>query len=133
VEIEGDVKKGEKETASSALTARIIEGIIKVHKTLGPGFLESIYRNALVLELISKGIKVEPEKEVNIYYEGRPVGRHRLDILVKDQVVRELKTVEKLTAAHYAQIRSYLKAAGLNVGLLVNFASERADFRRVEP
>mgnify|MGYP000049957953 CR=1 FL=1 len=126
------MNNGQKEAASNALTERIIQGIVKVHRTLGPGFLESIYRNALVLELIGKGLKVESEKEVTVYYEGRPVGTHRLDILVEGKVVLELKTVEQLTAAHYAQIRSYLKATGLNVGLLVNFAKQRSDFRRVE-
>ena len=128
----GEVRKGRQQTVPETLTERIIEGIIRVHSTLGPGFLEGVYRNALVLEFVDKGLKVEPEKTTNVYYKGRPVGTHRLDMLVEGQVVVELKTVEKLTAAHYAQIRSYLKAAGLTGGLLVNFATEKADFRRVE-
>ena len=67
-----------------------------------------------------------------VVYEGEEVGRHRLDLLVDTRLILELKTVEDLAKAHYAQVRSYLKATGLSVALLVNFAKERADFRRIE-
>lgn len=114
------------------LTEKIIQCIIKVHQTLGPGFLESVYRRAMLIELIKQKLRVETEKEIVIYYEGEEIGRHRLDILVEGRVIVELKTVEELSKAHYAQVRSYLKATGLNVCILVNFAKEKADFRRVE-
>jgi len=114
------------------LTETIIQCIIKVHQTLGPGFKESVYRNALLIELRKNDLSTETEKEVVIYYEGQEVGRHRLDIKVEEKVVIELKTVEDLSKAHYAQVRSYLKATRLPVGILVNFASEKADFRRIE-
>jgi len=114
------------------LTETIIECVIQVHKQLGPGFLESIYRRALVIELRAHGLRVETEKEVVITYEGHDVGRHRLDVLVEGQRVVELKTVEDLSKAHYAQVRSYLRATRLNVGLLVNFATLIADYRRIE-
>lgn len=114
------------------LTSKIIECIIAVHPTLGPGFLESIYRNALLLELRHKGLYVETEKELQVLYLGTMVGTHRLDLLVENEVVLELKTVEELGKAHYAQIRSYMKAAKLRKGLLVNFAGDMADFRRIE-
>ena len=115
-----------------ALTRSIIACIVKVHRVLGPGFLESVYRRSLVIELRKSGLKVESEKEVTILYEGEEVGRHRLDLVVDDCVILELKTVEDLGRAHYAQVRSYLKATGLQVALLVNFSLERSDFRRVE-
>jgi GxxExxY protein len=114
------------------LTETIIECIIKVHQTLGPGFKESVYRNALLIELRKHDLSAETEKEVVIYYEGQEVGRHRLDIVVEKKAIIELKTVEDLSKAHYAQARSYLKATHLPVGILVNFASEKADFRRIE-
>ena len=114
-----------------SITERTIGCIIRVHHALGPGFLESIYRNALLLELEKEGLRAEQEKEVQVYYDGVEVGRHRLDILVEDVLVLELKTVEQLSRAHYSQIRSYLKATNLTNGLLVNFASAKADFRRV--
>ena len=114
------------------LTEVVIQCVIQVHKKLGPGFLESIYRKALVVELRSHGLRVETEKEVVITYEGQEVGRHRLDIVVAGERIVELKTVEDLSKAHYAQVRSYLKATGLNVALLVNFATPMADYRRIE-
>src|SRR6266849_8753553 len=97
------------------LTAVIIQAIIKVHQVLGPGFLESVYHNALVMELQSRNLAVDTEKKIKIYYEGEEVGLHRLDIVVGNKVIVELKTVEELSKAHYAQVRSYLKAANLNV------------------
>ena len=114
------------------LTERIISAIIQVHQELGPGFLENVYRNALMIELKRQGLEAESEKEIVVYYTGQEVGRHRLDILIEDRIVLELKTVEKLGKAHYAQIRSYLKASGCKTGLLVNFSEEKADFRRVD-
>ena len=114
------------------LTEKIIQCIIKVHKELGPGFLEKVYRRSLLVELKFAGLNVETEKEITILYRNTKVGEHRLDLIVNGIVVIELKTVESLSKAHYAQIRSYLKATHLKKGLLVNFASERADFRRIE-
>jgi GxxExxY protein len=115
-----------------ALTERIIGCIVKVHRTLGPGFVEAIYRRALVIELRRGGLQVQAEKEVAVFYEGEHVGTHRLDLVVDDAVVLELKAVPELAAAHYEQLRSYLRASGLEVGLLVNFGRERSDFRRIE-
>jgi GxxExxY protein len=114
------------------LTEKIIGCIIAVHKTLGPGFVESVYRKALIVELHEAGLKVQTEKPIYIIYRGNEVGCHRLDILVEDLVILELKTVDELTKAHYDQIRSYLKATGLQVGILVNFSGSLADYRRVE-
>ena len=96
-----------------SLTEVIIQCIINVHKALGPGFLENVYQRALVIELRSANLAVEVEKEVLIFYRGQEVGRHRLDLVVENSVIRELKTVEDLSKAHYAQVRSYLKATGL--------------------
>ena len=83
-------------------------------------------------ELRKHGLHALTEKGVHIQYEGEEVGIHRLDLLVEENLIVELKTVEHLGKAHYAQVRSYLKATGLTVALLVNFAKERADFRRIE-
>ncbi|HEX2167711.1 MAG TPA: GxxExxY protein [Longimicrobiales bacterium] len=113
------------------LTGRVIQCIIQVHQTLGPGFLEKVYRRALIIEFGKQRLAIESEKEVAVYYCGEMVGIHRLDILVEQRVIVELKTVETLSKAHYAQVRSYLRATRLEVALLVNFADHRADFRRV--
>jgi len=113
------------------LTEVVIESVIAVHKTLGPGFLENVYRNALEIELLDRGMTVEREKEIDLYYKTKPVGRHRLDLVVEGSVVLELKAVESLNKSHYAQIRAYLAASGINVGLLINFAGHMADYRRI--
>jgi GxxExxY protein len=113
------------------ITERVIACIIRVHQVLGPGFLEIVYRRALLVELRKQALPVETEKEIIIYYEGHEVGRHRLDLIVAGRIIIELKTVESLSKAHYAQVRSYLTATGLKLGLLVNFSLERADFRRI--
>jgi GxxExxY protein len=105
---------------------------VNVHKALGPGFLEGIYRRALLVELEESGLLVESEKEVAVHFKGREIGVHRLDLLVENEIIVELKAVEELTRHHYAQIKSYLKATGLSVGLLVNFSKDKSDFRRVE-
>ena len=120
------------EYRNDRLTESIIARVIKVHQVLGPGFLESIYRNALLLEFANAALRCESEKEIVIQYSGVEVGRHRLDLLIESQVVVELKTVQELNALHYAQLRSYLKATGLRIGLLVNFSKYQADYRRVE-
>jgi GxxExxY protein len=123
---------GDVESGRTGLTEGIIRCIIAVHRTLGPGFLETVYRRALVLELRKQGLTATVEKEIVIYYDGQEVGRHRLDLLVEGRVIVEVKTVENLGRAHYAQVRSYLAATGLRLALLINFAGERADFRRVQ-
>ena len=122
----------EKNYEEDKLTEEIIQCIIRVHQILGPGFLENIYRKALMIELKKQGLRAETEKEVIINYESEEIGRHRLDIIVENKVIIELKTVEELSKAYYAQVRSYLRATGLRVAILVNFAKEKADFRRVE-
>lgn len=119
-------------TLDDGLTERIISCIIRVHQVLGPGFLESVYRRALLVELANRELATEFEKEVTVYYDGVVVGRHRLDLVVEGRVILELKTVDSLSKAHYAQVRSYLKAARLPLALLVNFAGHKADFRRID-
>jgi len=118
--------------ADSSTTGLIIQGIIRVHQALGPGFVEAIYQRALCVELRLRGLAVELERTVVIRYEGVTVGRHRPDLIVDESVIVETKTVESLGKAHYAQVRSYLKATGLQLAILVNFSGPRADYRRVE-
>lgn len=103
------------------LTEAIIAAAIEVHKNLGPGYLEKIYENALVIELEHRGHRVDRQQIIDVYYRDVPVGRHVLDLLVDQQVVIELKSVESLTSVHIAQVRSTLKAAQKRVGLLINF------------
>lgn len=123
---------GQAVIGDAEITEQIIKAVIKVHRTLGPGFLESVYQNSLLIELENQGLRIEAEKPIVVTYEGRPVGNHQLDLVVEERIIVELKAVEDLSQAHYAQLRSYLKASRLETGLLINFAKEKADFRRVE-
>ncbi len=94
---------------------------MEVHRTLGPGFLESVYQRALEIELLERQIPFEREKAIQLTYKNRPVGDARLDFLVADLVVVELKSVEALHPIHHAQVLNYLRATNLELGLLINF------------
>lgn len=115
------------------LTGRIIGAAINVHKALGPGFLESVYEEALAVEFDALGIKYERQKVVPIFYRGRPVGEHPLDFLVERQVVVELKATVALEKTFFAIVRSYLKATNLESGLLFNFAAMPLTIKRISP
>jgi len=103
------------------LTAKIIECAYKVHNTLGFGFLEAIYQNALVIELMNSGLQAEKEKKIQVHYQKQLVGDYMADIIVESKVILELKSVKELHPAHSAQLVNYLKATGIEVGLLINF------------
>ncbi|MDO9565514.1 MAG: GxxExxY protein [Candidatus Desulfaltia sp.] len=113
------------------LSNKIIGAAIEVHRTLGPGFLESIYEEALKIELSELKIYYDNQKDVKINYHGIEVGQHRLDILVENIIIVELKTVKEFADIHFAQLRSYLKATGLKVGLLLNFGRPTLEIKRV--
>lgn len=113
------------------LSGKIIAAAIAVHRRLGPGFLESIYENALIIELCASGLKVESQVEIPVQYGGKEIGKHRLDLLVEDTIIVELKTVKDLEDIHFAIVRSYLKAAGKQHGLLLNFAKTTLEVKRV--
>jgi GxxExxY protein len=109
-------------TAINALTQQVIGAAIEVHRTLGPGLLESAYETCLCHELALRQIPYERQKVLPITYKGIALDDgYRLDILVSDAVVVELKTVETLLPVHEAQILSYLQLGGWQVGLLINF------------
>ena len=111
------------------LTAKIIDCAYKVHRELGFGFLESVYQNALVIELTKAGLKSEREKRIQVYYDGKVVGDFVADILVEEKVILELKSVSQIHPAHEAQLINYLKATGIKVGLLINFG-EKVEIKR---
>ena len=110
---------------------RVIGAAIEVHRRLGPGFLESVYHKALRCELTALKVDWAAEVEVPILYRGMVVGRHRLDLVVGGELVVELKAASRLEFVHFAQVRSYLAASGIRVGLLLNFDQTRLTIRRV--
>ena len=113
------------------LTGKIIEAAYKVHNTLGFGFIEHVYQNALSIELEKRGVECEMEKPLKVYYERVLVGDYKADIVVENKVILELKAVKDLHSAHEAQLVNYLKAADMEVGLLINFGKSVEIRRKV--
>ena len=113
------------------LSKKIIGTAIEVHRTLGPGFLERIYEEALKVAFSRNDLDFEFQKEIEVKYLGVIVGTHRLDLIVEDKIILELKAVKDFEDIHFAQLRSYLKATGLKVGLLLNFAKPTLEIKRI--
>lgn len=103
------------------LTSKIIQAFYKVYNTLGYGFLEKVYENAMRVELNKMGISVEQQKNIKVYYESEMVGDYFADLLIEELVIVELKAAENICEEHEAQLLNYLKATDIEVGLLLNF------------
>jgi len=114
-----------------SITEGIIGAAMEVSRVLGHGFLETVYRKALVHELNVRGFLVEEERPFAVRYKNLQVGVYYCDILVNQKVVVELKAVDQLTSSHIGQVLNYLRASGLKVGLLFNFGRPKLQFRRV--
>jgi GxxExxY protein len=112
------------------LTGKVIGLAMKVHSTLGAGFLESVYHKALALELQKSGIRFESEKKLTVLYDGVLVGEFVADMLVEDELIVELKAVQALATAPEVQTVNYLVATGIDFGLLLNFGAERLEFKK---
>lgn len=110
-----------KEYPFKEITGRIISCALEVHSTLGPGLLESVYEEALAHEFTLGGVRYARQKEITLHYKGKEIGKHRIDYLVEDEVVFELKAVETLHRIYEAQVLTYLRALDKRVGLLINF------------
>jgi GxxExxY protein len=120
-----------KELRDSEITNTIIAPAIAVHRQLGPGFLESIYEQALAVEFALRGIAFIRQHPVPLFYRDHQIGEHRLDFLVDNRIIVELKAVEALENVHFAIVRSYLKATGLADGLILNFSTMPLTVKRV--
>lgn len=114
----------------SEITNQIIAAATRVHRELGPGFLESIYEEALAVEFALCGIQFIRQHPVPLFYRDHQIGEHRLDFLVEGKIVVELKAISQLEDIHFAVGRSYLKATGLQDGLLFNFATAPLTIKR---
>src|SRR6476660_4250144 len=123
-------RKVGKNLRNAETTEQIIAAAIRVHRELGPGFLESIYEEALAVEFALTGIQFVRQCPVPLFYRDHQVGEHRLDFLVEGKIVVELKAVSELEDIHFAIGRSYLKATNLQDGLLFNFATAPLTIKR---
>lgn len=106
------------------LTRKIIACAIEVHKRLGPGLLEKLYKEAMIIEMEMNGLKVQRDVRIPVEYKGNSIGEYFIDLLVEDGVILELKSVERHDPVFEAQILSYMKLTGKKVGLLINFNSK---------
>ena len=114
----------------SDITEQVIRAFYKVYNTLGYGFLEKVYENALATELKQHGVPVVQQAPIKVYYDTQLVGEYYADILVAGKVIVELKVVEALTDEHHAQLLNYLRATEIEVGLLLNFGPTKPEVRR---
>ena len=119
------------ELGQKDLSGRVIEAAIAVHTALGPGFIESVYENALCVELTARGIKFEQQKVIKIQHRGFDVGEHRLDLLIERSLLVELKAVKEIEDIFFVIGRSQMKAAGIRDGLLLNFAAMPLTIKRI--
>jgi len=119
-----------------ALTEKIIGCAFKVHNTLGTGFLEKVYENALRIELVKEGLNVQQQMPINVYYEGQMVGDYYADLCVENQVIVELKVAQTLSKANEVQLVNYLTATKMDIGLLLNFGESvqvKRKYREYKP
>jgi GxxExxY protein len=112
------------------LVRTVIECAKNIRRHLGPGYLESVYKNAMLVELKKQSLSYEIEKPINVYYENVLVGEFKADIVVENVLILELKAVQSLHMAHEIQLVNYLTATGIDDGLLINFGSEELQFKR---
>jgi len=113
------------------ITYAINGAVFEVNRVLGPGFLEKVYEKALLIELRSLGLKADSQVPIKVFYKDDVVGEYTADILVEDKVILELKTVERLERIHEAQLLNYLRATGLQIGILINFKHGKAEIKRM--
>ena len=113
------------------LTEKIIAAAINVHKSLVPGFLESVYENALSIEFEACNIPYQKQWKIPITYKNQEIGKHRLDMFVINRVVVELKAIKEVTNEHFAIVRSYLKAVRQKHGLILNFSRSTLEIKRI--
>lgn len=111
------------------LSNKIIKCFYNVYNTLGFGFLEKVYENAMLLELRNQGLKSEKQRPIKVFYEERLVGEYYADIIVEDLIILELKAAENIVEEHELQLINYLKATDIEIGLLLNFG-KKPEFRR---
>jgi len=113
------------------LSYKIMEAVFEVHNILGPGYPEDKYEKALCREFRDRGIRYEIQKSVKVIYKGEDLGDFRLDLIVEDKIILELKAVSELNEVFEAQVYSYLKATGLKLGILINFGKKKVEYKRI--
>lgn len=122
--------KGPDIIITDQLITKVIECAKRIRRQLGPGFLEKVYKNAMVVELRKLKLNYEAEKQIQVLYDGIVVGEYRTDIIVEGKLILELKATQDLTIANEVQLVNYLTSTGIDDGLLINFGSDKLQFKR---
>lgn len=122
----------EKELPYSELTGTILGCCFDVMKELGPGFLEKVYKNALLIAMRQKGLQVEVERPYEVIFRGKIIGRYNADLVVNQTVIVELKCCDSLITEHQVQLFNYLRVSALPIGLLVNFRRRKLEWKRLQ-
>lgn len=125
------MSEAEQKILHKELSYEIINAAMQVHNALGPGFSERVYEEALCLELRNKGLNFERQKRIDVQYRDMKVGEYIPDIIAEGKVLLELKAVSEHNPIFDAQVYSYLKAAGLKLGILINFGTRKMTFKRI--
>lgn len=120
-----------KEIIYKELSYQVLQAVFAVHSTLGPGFSEKIYEEALIVEFERRGIPFQRQHPITVYYLGKPIGTYRIDLVVNEKIVLELKAVDKLTDDFKQQTLSYLKAGHYRLGILINFRTKSVQSVRI--
>ena len=116
---------------TETLIKTIIDAVYRVRSSFMPGYLESIYENALIVELENLGLKVQSQKPLSVIHKNRVIGEFKIDLLVEDSVIVEIKSVNQISFAHEMQLVNYLTITGINNGLLINFGNlEKLEVKR---
>ncbi|MBC8382875.1 MAG: GxxExxY protein [Candidatus Cloacimonetes bacterium] len=113
------------------LSYKIVGLAMQAHRELGPGFLEKVYENALMVLFRNEQIQAEQQSSIKVFFQNEIVGNYIADILVEDKIILELKTVDKITDVHKAQAINYLKATGLHLAMIFNFHSQSLEYERI--
>jgi GxxExxY protein len=113
------------------LSYKIVGCAMEVHSKLGPGFLEKVYENSLMVLFQREGIPAKQQMPIKVRFEGEIVGEYRADILVDDKIILELKMVDKIVDIHRAQMLHYLRATGIKLGMILNFGGKNFDYERL--
>ena len=125
-----DTKKDKTEIIDKKLSYTIVGLAMKTHRELGPGFLEKVYENTLMVLFRKENMKADQQSSINVYFQNELVGNYVADILVDDKVILELKTVQRITDVHKAQALNYLKATGLHLAIIFNFHSKNLEYEK---
>lgn len=113
------------------LSYQVMEAVFEVHNQLGPGLTEEIYERAVIIELKTRNIPCEQQKVITVNYKGQQIGTYRLDLVIDNKIILELKAVTALNDLHKQQLLAYLKVSNLRLGILINFGTKRVEYVRI--